>query len=176
MTHSNTHHRSSGSQTCPKELWKEYRVAWRALGVAIRRADNEAFRVKKLHPPVPPELKIKIKKSRIARTIMEHELLGLRDGGPYEPEVIDALLAKFRKWRKECEAIDAQHLDPSFAAAKEEAESKCWAIEKQLLKAPVRTVEDIGYKLRYLTDRSDDDEVIRSANHVIRQIEAGKVS
>ena len=157
-----------------KDLWREYRAAWKAMVAAMDRSDAQTLRVRKLYPPRPPELTVEYETangSRVARAASEEEILRAPVSEPPAH-----LLRMLYEWEEECRAIDKEHLDPSLAAAEKKALAACRAIERKLLAAPVRTVEDISYKVRFLADISDDRAIVRATRRMVRQIDAGRVT
>ena len=105
----------------------------------------------------------------------------MRGFGELASEEADVLLSEHRQWEVACSDVDAAY---GVVAAKE-ADAACRirydAAEQRFIKAPVRTVEDIGLKLRFLADIEDYDcessmTPAKLVYAMMRDIKAGNVA
>lgn len=136
-------------------LWKATRATWRAVSKAMDASDVEMLRVHSLRPPCPVTMEVEYDRGdgQLVRRLVEvGDIPVLRETAELDAATCDQLHADLTAWRDACAASDKQHKDPSIAAKLEVAEQAYAEAEKRFIAAPALTVEDIGYKLRFLAD------------------------
>jgi hypothetical protein len=105
----------------------------------------------------------------------------MRGFGEITPDEADQILAEHRKWDAACREADAAHGVAMAMQADDACKARYEAAEQRFIKAPVRTVEDVGLKLRFLADLENYDQARSMAPAkvvyaMIRDINAGKVA
>jgi hypothetical protein len=154
ITHFDEKPTTPDSTQSVRSLWSKYKRLWRSFCRAMEAKDNLRERARSQHPMRPDILlgSRLIRGQWIKCTLTEEDIMSLQEKGDFTEAEATQRLALLRQWREDCRKFEEAHGIAEAEAAAYALGERLDAAEKQLVNAPVRTVEDVIFKLRLVAD------------------------
>ena len=165
-------------------LWREFRASWKTYSKAMDEIDKVRTRARPHRPPRPASLTrdfLLADGGHKSFELNQDFIKSMTHIGALTADEGTQLLAECKNWDAACRAIDEAHGMLAAETAETAAADRYEEAQQRFIKAPTRSVEDIGLKLRFLADLENysQERDIAPAMVVyamLRDIKAGKVT